>query len=162
MQHAPADTPEPCPVAAGAPPPRRRGVCVLLPALLAPSLWLAGCGTAPPAGMRRVQGSVMLPDRTPLEPGTLVLIRLQDVSRADAPAVLLAERRIEAGDYRQAPFVFDFGIAPERIDPRGRYTVSARIEREGRLLFVSDTAYPVLTQGASDTARLLLRRVLRP
>lgn len=163
MQPTASGMPGPFPTATRAPPPRRRDVGVLLlVTLLAPSLWLAGCGAAPPAGMRRVQGSVMLPDRTPLEPGTLVLIRLQDVSRADAPAVLLAERRIEAGDYRQVPFVFDFGIAPERIDPRGRYTVSARVEREGRLLYVSDTAYPVLTQGASDSTRLLLRRILRP
>jgi len=126
MQPTASGMPGPFPTATRAPPPRRRDVGVLLlVTLLAPSLWLAGCGAAPPAGMRRVQGSVMLPDRTPLEPGTLVLIRLQDVSRADAPAVLLAERRIEAGDYRQVPFVFDFGIAPERIDPRGRYSVGA-------------------------------------
>jgi putative lipoprotein len=105
----------------------------MLPALLAMPLCLAVCAAAPSAGMRRVQGSVMLPDRTPLERGMLVVIRLQDVSRADAPTLLLAARRIEAGDNRQAPFDFDFdfGIEPERIDPRGRYTVSTRVEREG-------------------------------
>lgn len=144
-----------------APSMRRRSLC-LLPASTAMPLWLAGCAAPPPPGMRRVQGSVLLPDRAPLENGTLVFIRLQDVSRMDAPAVLLAERRIEAGDNRQAPFVFDFGIEPERIDPRARYVVSARIERDGRLLYVSDTAYPVLTQGAGDKARLVLRRILRP
>lgn len=146
--------------AASEPRSRRRVVCSL--PLIALPLWLIGCAAAPPAGMRRVQGSVMLPDRAPLEPGTLVVIRLQDASRVDTPAVLLAERRIEAGDQRQAPFLFNFGVEPERIDPRGRYTVSARIEREGRLLYISDTAYPVLTQGAGDVARLVLRRVLRP
>jgi len=146
--------------AAAEPRSRRRVVCSL--ALSALPLWLIGCAAAPPAGMRRVQGSVMLPDRAPLEPGTLVVIRLQDASRVDVPAMVLAERRIEAGDQRQAPFLFNFGVEPERIDPRGRYTVSARIERDGRLLYASDTAYPVLTQGAGDVARLLLRRVLRP
>ncbi|MET0208357.1 MAG: YbaY family lipoprotein [Burkholderiaceae bacterium] len=141
--------------------PHRRGILRMATLLCLP-LWLGGCADAPPATMRRVQGSVLLPDRAPLENGTLVFIRLQDVSRMDAPALLLAERRIEAGDHRQAPFVFDFGIEPERIDPRARYVVSARIEREGRLLYISDTAYPVLTQGAGDKARLVLRRILRP
>lgn len=139
---------------------RRAGLSMLLAMLAAPP-WIAGCA-APPTGMRRVQGSVMLSDRMPLERGSLVIIRLQDVSRMDVPAVVLAEHRIEAGDHRQAPFAFNFGIEPERIDPRARYTVAARIEQGSRLLYINDTVYPVLTQGAGDTARLLLRRVYRP
>lgn len=122
--------------------------------------WLAGCATAP-AEMRRVRGTVLLRERVELERGTVVIVRLQDVSRMDIPAVVLAERRIEAGD-QQPPFGFEFSIAPERIDPRLHYTVAARVEQGSRLLFINDEAYPVLTHGASDTVRLLLRRVYRP
>ena len=105
----------------------------------------------------RVSGTVTWHERIALPPDAQVIVRVQDVSRMDALSVNLAEQRI-AAQGRQPPFAFDLSVDPARIDQRMRVTVSARVESQGRLQFISDTAYPVLTQGAGPTAQLVLVR----
>ncbi len=105
----------------------------------------------------RVGGTITWRERMALPPDAEITVRLQDVSRMDAPAVVLAEQRFAAAG-RQPPYPFELSVDPARIDPRMRYTVSARVERQGQLLFINDTAYPVLTQGAGNTAQLVLVR----
>ena len=48
-----------------------------------------------------------------------------------------------------------------KIDERMQYGVRATIRHNGRLLFTSDTHYPVLTRGAGDTADIMLIMVER-
>ncbi|HSV58949.1 MAG TPA: YbaY family lipoprotein [Variovorax sp.] len=105
----------------------------------------------------RVSGTVAWRERMALPPDAQIIVRLQDVSRMDVPAVTLAEQRI-AAQGRQPPFAFELSVDPARIDPRMRYTVSARVEHLGQLLFINNTAYPVLTQGAGPSAQLMLVR----
>ncbi|MDM0052462.1 YbaY family lipoprotein [Variovorax sp. J22R115] len=108
----------------------------------------------------RVTGSVTFRERIALDPSAEIVVHLLDVSRMDVAAVVLAEQRIRA-DGRQVPFNFALSVDPARIDPRMRYNVSARILQGDKLLFISDTAYPVLTQGRGTTADLMLVRVAR-
>jgi putative lipoprotein len=118
----------------------------------------APVGSSPVAAQSlRVTGTVAYRERMALPPTAEIIVRLQDVSRMDAPAVVLAEQRIRA-DGRQVPFAFDLGVDPARIDPRMRYTVSARIVQGEELMFISDTAYPVLTQGQGAKVDLMLVR----
>ena len=35
-----------------------------------------------------------------------------------------------------------------------RYTVAARVERNGVLMFINDTSYQVITQGAGDVTSI--------
>ena len=122
---------------------------------------LAACAAAPgaPAPLR-VTGSVAYRERIALDPEAEIVVQLLDVSRMDVAAVVLAEQRIRAGG-RQVPFPFELSVDPARIDPRMRYTVSARIVQGGQLLFVTDTAHPVLTQSQGNTASLMLVKVAR-
>lgn len=137
---------------------RRRALQVLLGA---PVLALTGCATDPPRGaVRAVRGTVAWRERIALPPDAEIIVRLQDLSRMDAPAIVLAEQRIRAGG-RQPPFAFVLEVDASRLDPRMRCTVSARVEQAGRLLFINDTAYPVLTQGAPMQADLVLVAVPR-
>ena len=103
----------------------------------------------------RVTGTITWRERIAVPPDADVIVRLQDVSRMDAPAIVLAEQRIRAGD-RQPPFPFEFNVDAARIDPRMRYTVAARVERQGMLMLINDTAYQVITQGGGYTANLML------
>ena len=135
---------------------RRAVLAWLGAAVLAPGL--QGCATPDPERFARIRGTVGFLPRQMLDPEATVTVRLQDVSRMDIPAVVLAERRIRVGD-RPPPFYFEFGVEPARIDPRARYTVAARIELGGKLLYINDTAYPVLTHGAGDTVKMILKRV---
>ena len=63
----------------------------------------------------------------------------------------------------QAPIEFEVAYSREDIDSRNRYSVSARIvESDGRLAFVNDTAYEVITHGNPDKVDMLLVLVEPP
>lgn len=103
----------------------------------------AGPGTSQAA----VTGVVTYRQRIALPSDVVVRVRLEDTSRADAPAILLGEQEIEPMG-RQVPFPFTVAYDPAAIDPRGRYSVRARIESaSGDLLWTSTQAYPVITGG---------------
>jgi putative lipoprotein len=111
---------------------------------------LAAC--ASPSGnvdvdMAAVTGTVTHLERRALPSEAVVIVRLQDISRADAPAILLGEQRIDL-DGRQVPVAFEIGYDRAAIDERMSYSVSARIELGDELLMISDTVHPVITRGA--------------
>lgn len=113
-------------------------------------------GAAAPAA--RVAGTVTYLQRIALPPEAVIKVQLLDVSRADAPAVVLGEQVITAGG-RQVPFAFEIAYDPARIDPRMTYAVSARIEEGGRLRFISDQRHAVITRGAPSHVELVLKAV---
>lgn len=131
---------------------RTHGLIALLCALLLPACTQLETPAA------RITGSVAYRERIALPPSAVVKVQLVDVSRADAPAVVLGEQLIRA-EGRQVPFAFEISYDPKRIDERFSYAVQARIEVDGRLRFINDQRYPVLTRGAGDRADLLLRAV---
>ncbi len=129
--------------------------------------WLAGCSTAsvvPRTGgsaSAQVTGTVTYRERIALPPVAAVRVELVDVSRADAAAVVLGEQLIETGG-RQVPFSFAIAFDPLGIDERMSYAVQARIEASGRLLFISDQRYAVITRGAPKHVDMILRSAGTP
>ncbi|MCY1202367.1 Type III secretion system lipoprotein chaperone (YscW) [compost metagenome] len=120
-----------------------------------------GTPAQPAAAPLRVTGTVAYRERIALDPAAEVRVQLLDVSRMDAPSVVLAEQRIPANG-KQPPFAFELSVDAARIDPRMRYAVAARITRGEQLLFINDTQYSVLTQGNGTSANLMLVRVATP
>ena len=126
--------------------------------------WLAGCSTAgvvPRTGgaiSAQVLGTVTYRERIALPPDAIVKVQLVDVSRADAPAVVLGEQLIETAG-KQVPFSFVIAYDPAGIDERMSYAVQARIEAGDRLLFISDQRYAVITRGAPRRVDLVLKAV---
>jgi putative lipoprotein len=118
-------------------------LCLLL-------LAVACTGHGPRTPSATVTGDVRPPERMAVPPDAIVEVQLLDVSRADAPAIVLARQDIRARA-RQAPFRFVLPYDPGAVRPDHRYTVSARIRTTDRLLFVSDTHNAVLTDGAPAT-----------
>ena len=108
-----------------------------------------------------VRGSVTYRERLALTPGATLRVELRDVSYADASAPLIASQTISGPG--QAPIEFEVAYNREDIDSRNRYSVSARIvESDGRLAFVNDTAYDVITDGNPDKVDMLLVLVEPP
>jgi uncharacterized lipoprotein YbaY len=105
-----------------------------------------------------VSGTVSYMARMALPPAAIIEVKLLDVSRADAPATVIAEERITLGE-RQVPVPFELKFDPVQIDPQHAYSVSARILVDGQLRFISDKGYPVLTRGNPAYAELLLKLV---
>lgn len=117
----------------------------LMPILAA----LAACETTPPgespaaltepASLVTLSGTAAYRERVALLPDARLVVRISDVSLADAAAPVIAEIEI-ATEGRQVPLPFSLDYDPARIDPRGRYAVSARInDGAGQLLWITDT-----------------------
>jgi putative lipoprotein len=133
----------------------------LLPALVAAcssmSAAPAGGGAVAPASAR-VTGTVTYLQRIALPPSATIKVQLIDVSRADAPATVLGEQIITAGG-KQVPFTFEIPYDPTKIQPNYSYAVQARIEDGGKLLFINDQRYAVITRGAPNHVDMVLRAV---
>ncbi|MGY3570287.1 YbaY family lipoprotein [Vibrio paucivorans] len=109
---------------------------------------LMGCQASEQAveqsGVQSITGTVAYRERIALPDNAVVTITLQDVSLADAPAKVLAKHRFETNG-AQVPFNFDLAYDSKKIDARHRYSVSARIEVDGKLRFITDTMNAVIT-----------------
>ncbi|HIK42609.1 MAG TPA: YbaY family lipoprotein [Thermoleptolyngbya sp. M55_K2018_002] len=94
-----------------------------------------------------VTGTVTYLPRIALPPNALIEVSLADVSRADAPARILARQTIESNG-RQVPFAFALPYDPAQIDSRYTYAVQARIAVDGQLRFINTTRTSVITNGS--------------
>lgn len=112
-----------------------------------PAPTAAGLDTSTVPGTALLTGSVLYRERIALPPDAEVAITLQDVSRADAPAVELASTTFNS-EGRQVPLPFTLTYEPGKIDPAATYSLAARISNAGELLWISDAHTPVLTRGA--------------
>lgn len=119
---------------------------------LAAAIWL----TATVATAQTIQGTATYRERMALSPTAVFEATLEDVSRADAPAAIVASTRITSPG--NPPIVFTITYDPRRIVPEHRYVVRGRIVVDGALLFTTDTAIPVITQGSPTEVSLPLRR----
>jgi putative lipoprotein len=105
-----------------------------------------------------ITGTVSCRERSALPSGAVVNVRLQDVSLQDAPAKLVSEVNIHTAG-KQIPFHFRLPYASVDIDPSHSYAVSATIQADGKLLFISTTSYPVITRGAPRTVSIIVSSV---
>ena len=112
-------------------------------------------GTEPTAlTVATVTGTVTYRERIALSPDAVVEVKLVDVSRADAPAITIGQQTIERPG--QVPISFEIEYDPEDIDERFTYAVQARILDRGRLAFINDTTYQVITRGGSTHVDMAL------
>ncbi|MFH7241442.1 MAG: YbaY family lipoprotein [Spirulina sp.] len=107
-----------------------------------------------------VTGTVTHRVRMALAPNTVVEVQLLDVSRADAPAIVLASQSIVTGG-RQVPIPFELVYNPDQIDPRMTYAVQARISVDGNLQFINTRRFPVISQGNPNQVEVMVDPVRR-
>jgi uncharacterized lipoprotein YbaY len=101
-------------------------------------------------------GTVTYLARMALPPQTVIQIQLQDVSRADAPATIIAQEKFTLGE-RQVPVPFTLKYNPAKIDDKHTYTLIARVSIGTELKFTTDQAFRVLTQGNPTKVDLILK-----
>ncbi|MFC7380134.1 YbaY family lipoprotein [Brevundimonas sp. GCM10030266] len=139
---------------------RRALLIPILPlALMACAPTPSGEPQTPPQaghGMAIVNVTATYRERILLPPGHVLKVRVEDVSRADAPAEVLAEHT-EPLEGRAPPYQATLGFPASQIDPRHTYAVRAEIrDPSGALRFTTDTRHAVLTNGAPATADITL------
>lgn len=145
------------------------------------ALLVAGCGETQPDGSRveqteasggktakveanvqvrvKLSGQVSYLERSALPADAVLEVKLLDVSLADAPAKVLATRRISPG--RQVPIDFTLLYDPRQIVPSNSYALQARVLQGSQLLFINTERYAVLTRGApSDNIAIRVNPVV--
>ena len=113
--------------------------------LLCLTALLAACQSPQPVAKAALDGEVFYLQRIALPPTATLSVTLQDVSLADAPAVTLAKQQGPVNGQVPLPFHLDYD--PAQVKPGHRYSVSARIEHEGKLLFISTEHHGVQLNG---------------
>ncbi|MFT6958355.1 MAG: putative lipoprotein [Halieaceae bacterium] len=113
-----------------------------VPALLLISLAaITGCEgggdseTLPEGAMAKIEGIVVYRERVMLRAGSELEIQLQDVSRPDAMASVLATVIMTPEGGPPFPFVIDF--QPAQINEGKHYALRATIRRRGKLIFTN-------------------------
>ena len=106
----------------------------------------------------QVTGTVTYLQRIALPPNAVVEVTLQEVSRLDAAAVLIAEQKIPSAG-QQVPIPFALSYDASKINPRYTYVVRAKITVDGQMRWTSSTAYRVITQGNPSTVEIQVEPV---
>lgn len=111
-----------------------------------------------------VTGEIVLGKDMPAK-AAKVVVQVEDVSRADAPSVVVGEQRLSnvaLRGKRAIPFKVD--VPAGLIDQRSLYSVRAHIHLSGSGEveegdYVTTQSYPVLTHGHGKAVKLAVRRV---
>lgn len=122
--------------------------------LLGLTALLGACHTLQPAAKTSLDGEVFYLQRIALPPSATLSVSLQDVSLADAPAVVLDEQK--GSSKGQVPLPFHLSYDPAQVKPGHRYSVSARIEVDGKLMFITTEHHAVQLDG-NDPQPLKIR-----
>lgn len=103
-----------------------------------------------------VSGTVTYLPRIGLPDDAVVTVELLDVSWMDVPAVVMASQRIVTSG-RQVPIRYSLSYDRASISERNTYTVRATIRLGDQLIWTSDTANPVITNGVFDVQVMLVQ-----
>ncbi|NJL44642.1 MAG: hypothetical protein HC922_00595 [Leptolyngbyaceae cyanobacterium SM2_3_12] len=125
-----------------------------------PGAWMIGalrmaCEPQPAA---TVSGTVSYPQRIALPPNATVVVKLEDVSLADAPSTVIAEQRITTAG-QSVPIPFKLVYDPADIEAGNRYVVRAQIFYDDELRWTSTTSYPVITQNNPNRVEIAVDQV---
>lgn len=88
--------------------------------------------------------SILLPENS------RIIVQLADLSRADAPAIVLSEAQFS--NFVSLPVNYALQVRGDAIDSRLYYSVSASVyDANNNLLYTNDVSHTVLTQGYGTT-----------
>lgn len=101
-------------------------------------------------------GEVFYRERMALPPTAVLTVKLVDVSRADAPADVIAEQKIEPAG--QVPIKFALRFDRAAVQPKMTYALQARITVDDKLWFINDVRHAVDPANPSPQT-ILVKRV---
>lgn len=113
------------------------------------------------ASMQTITATVTYRERIALPDDAVVEVRLEDVSRADAAATIVAEGSVRPAG-RQVPIVVELRVDAATIDEKARYNLRALISVGDQAIFRSTSAVAVLTHGAGHDAEIVVTRAAEP
>jgi putative lipoprotein len=96
-----------------------------------------------------VSGTVSYRERLILPADSLIVVRLEDISRGQSYPAVVAEQRIVPNSMAVTSFSLPYEYGS--INPNATYVVNAWIEQGGRILFRNNKVYQVLTKTAPSS-----------
>ncbi len=105
-----------------------------------------------------ITGSAFYLERIALPANALFEASLEDVSLMDVPSIQLG--KVVINPVGSVPIHFSIHYNSDEIKQGHRYNVRGKIIVDGRLMFITDTAYPVLME--TPQAELKLKMKLLP
>lgn len=87
-------------------------------------------------------GTAAYRERIAMPADAVLTVQLQNISRADAPAQVVAQTQQPFGDL-QVPLTFRMEVPRAALEPRMRYALRATVHAEGELRFTTTQVYPV-------------------
>ena len=105
-----------------------------------------------------IRGQAGYRERIMPPPGATLVVTLEDVSRADAAADIIGvdSVAVEGGP----PWRFMVTFEPNDIEPRGRYSVRARLQGpDDSLLFTSTESIPAFDESREGPIEIMMSRV---
>ena len=112
-----------------------------------------------------VRGEVVLPNTELPNQTADVIVQVEDVSRADAPSIVVAEQRMSGVPVRAGQVLpFSVEIPAEHVDPKHSYSVRAHVDMSGSGEvevgdLISTKSYPVLTHGYGNEAQVNVKKI---
>ena len=102
----------------------------------------------------KIKGTVFYRERIALPPNAVVEVQLEDVSRPDAMATVMAT--VTLNSENGPPYAFSIDYDPAQINSRMTYALRASIRVEGRLMF---TTMDYTDPFSGNPVEVLVRRV---
>lgn len=128
--------------------------------LLLMALVTAACAAqqaAPRGGTAVMEGRVWFADgEVALPDGAVATVSLLDTSLQDVAATVIGRHALAVASL---PFDFRIEYDPSQIEDRNEYSLQARIELDGRLLYINDTVHTVLTGGSPAQSDIEVIRI---
>lgn len=128
------------------------------------ALLAAGCAHhRPPAKLvaAQITGTVTYLQRMALTPDATVEVTFSDVSVQDTPGIEIGHQVIKAAG-KQVPIPFVIGYDSRQIVSSHTYGVAAKIKTGEKVIFASDAASLVLTQGRPTNVEIIVKPVPAP
>lgn len=90
-------------------------------------------------------GTALYRERIAMPARAVLTVQLQNISRADAPAQVVAQTRQAFGNL-QVPLAYRLEVPRAALDPRMRYALRATVRVDGELHFSTTQVHPVQVQ----------------
>lgn len=107
--------------------------------------------------MKTIKGSIFYREHMQLPANAEVKVYLEDVSRMDVAADVIATTLL--GTENGPPWDFSLQYDSARLQENGRYGLRVRIEAEGKLMFINTSHIPAFDQESGTPLKILVSLV---
>jgi putative lipoprotein len=128
--------------------------------LLSSLLYMAPVQSAVPGsgGLKTISGNIWYRERMMLPPGAEIDVILEDVSRMDVAATVIAQTSLKP-EGTSPPYAYSLQYDPAKIQPNMRYGMRVRIEANGQLMFINTEHIPAFAHDSGEPVDVMVSRV---